>query len=722
MQMSISGKQPDAARLLVVDDEIRLLRSLQELLVLHGYQTELAQGGRQAIERLDNDHFDAILLDLRMEDISGHDVLQHIADQQYETPVIVISGESSFGAITQALLLGATDYIRKPYSSDELLKTLSNTLTNQRLKTENRLFQQRLWQSEKLHRHLVEHSPDVIYVLDHEGRFTFINNRVSDLLGYQTEALLGQHFSVVLDDEEEWQQLSCDTGHGDVESSFRKQAEIRVRNKFHQVRHLYVEYFPLDFSQTGVIDQSISEITSTTQGTFGIARDITERKQAEQTIQFQAYHDLLTGLPNRTLFKDRLEMAVAHAKRNKDIFAVLFIDLDRFKVVNDSLGHATGDLLLQAVSETLRSSLREGDTLARFGGDEFTLLLPSLHSEQDAATIAGKIMARLASPFLLDGHEIFIGASIGIALYPRDGTSMNQLVGHADLAMYQVKKRNRNGFCFYESSMDAAASERLLLENDIRRGIEGQQFCVQYQPQMDIDSGKILGMEALVRWRHPLRGLLLPNEFIPIAEESGLVLMLGEWVLRQGCAALREWLDAGLEPIRMGINFSVLQIEQPDFTSLVLAVLEEHRLDPSLLEVEITENLLMKDWEGVVAKLQALHQHGVKIALDDFGTGFSSLSYLQKFPLTTLKIDRVFINEINVTNPDACLVDAIASIGKGLKLNLVAEGVETAEQLDYLRRLGCHEAQGFLLSRSLDPSDARSLLERNQNRATVALS
>ncbi len=394
MQMSISGKQPDAARLLVVDDEIRLLRSLQELLVLHGYQTELAQGGRQAIERLDNDHFDAILLDLRMEDISGHDVLQHIADQQYETPVIVISGESSFGAITQALLLGATDYIRKPYSSDELLKTLSNTLTNQRLKTENRLFQQRLWQSEKLHRHLVEHSPDVIYVLDHEGRFTFINNRVSDLLGYQTEALLGQHFSVVLDDEEEWQQLSCDTGHGDVESSFRKQAEIRVRNKFHQVRHLYVEYFPLDFSQTGVIDQSISEITSTTQGTFGIARDITERKQAEQTIQFQAYHDLLTGLPNRTLFKDRLEMAVAHAKRNKDIFAVLFIDLDRFKVVNDSLGHATGDLLLQAVSETLRSSLREGDTLARFGGDEFTLLLPSLHSEQDAATIAGKIMAR----------------------------------------------------------------------------------------------------------------------------------------------------------------------------------------------------------------------------------------------------------------------------------------------------------------------------------------
>lgn len=714
-----SGHERGSARLLVVDDEIRLLRSLQELLSLHGYCVDIAEGGRQAIERLGSNSYNAILLDLRMEDLSGHDVLRYIADEQYETPVIVVSGESSFGAITKALLLGATDYIRKPYSTDELLKTLSNTLSSQQLKTENRQFQQRLWESEKLHRHLVEQSPDIIYIVDHEGRFTFINNRVTDLLGYQKEELLGKHFSAVFD-EDEWQQLSCEIDAGNAEVSFRREAEIRVKTKFQQVRYLYVEYFPLDLSGAGLLDQSVDS-TSVTQGTFGIGRDITERKQAEQTIQFQAYHDLLTGLPNRVLFKDRVDMAIAHAKRSKEIFAVLFIDLDRFKVVNDSLGHAAGDLLLQAVSDTLRSLVREGDTLARFGGDEFTLLLPHLHSEQDAATIANKIMTRLNTPFVLDGHELFIGASIGIALYPRDGTSMNLLVGHADLAMYQVKKRNRNGICFYETSMDTAASERLILENDIRRGIEGQQFCVQYQPQIAIASGKILGMEALVRWHHPLRGFLLPNEFIPAAEESGLVVALGEWVLRQSCAALREWLDAGLEPIRMGVNFSVMQIEQPGFTALVFEVLDDYQLDPALLEVEITENLLMKDWESVVRKLHELHQRGVKIALDDFGTGFSSLSYLQKFPLTTLKIDRVFINEINVAQPDACLVDAIASIGRGLKLNLIAEGVETEGQLDYLRRLGCHEAQGFLLSRSLDLKDARALIEQSQRSQVIAI-
>ena len=701
-------------KVLVVDDEVALLNSLAELLRLNRYEVETANSGRMALERLTACSYDVVLLDLRMEDISGHDVLEYVRDFGLSCTVVVVSGESSFDAVTRAVLLGAHDYVRKPYIPDELLTTVANAVMHRRLEAENQQFQQKLRESEKLHRYLVEQSPDVVYLLGRDGRFVFVNSRAESLLGYRKTDLLRKHYSEVIEEVIVLDGTEAAEASSDMERA-RRQFMARVRTKAGDLLHLEIETFPVEFDSMPKAAVEGAELGAF-DGIFGIARDVSDRKRAEDTIHFQAYHDLLTGLPNRSLFKDRIDIALAHAKRNQSMLAVMFIDLDRFKVINDTLGHAAGDELLQAVSTRLRSCLREGDTLSRFGGDEFTLLLPHIQAEEDALQVTRKIRSQLDKPFAIDGNEVFLGASIGISVYPKDGSSMNALVKNADMAMYQIKQRGRNGFQFYHEEMDGLSGQRLTLEGDMRKALETGQFSLYFQPQVSIQDGTIVGMEALVRWQHPFRGLLFPGEFITIAEDSGLVVSLGEQVLRQALAHLRGWIDQGLDPIRIGVNCSSLQIEQPGFEDLVLGVLEEFALDPRWLEIEITENLLLRDLERVASKLSVLAQAGVSIALDDFGTGFSSLSYLQQFPLHTLKVDRTFVQDIRDLENDIHLVDAIASIAKGLRLNLVAEGVETEAQFNYLRRIGCHEVQGFLFSRPVDAEHAGEMLRSSQQR------
>jgi diguanylate cyclase (GGDEF)-like protein len=449
-------------------------------------------------------------------------------------------------------------------------------------------------------------------------------------------------------------------------------------------------------------------------GTYGVARDISERKQAEATITFQAYHDLLTGLPNRALFKDRLGQAMVHAKRHGQTLATLFLDMDHFQVVNDTLGHLVGDGLLQALAQRLRGSLREGDTLSRIGGDEFMLLLPHIRSRDNAAFIAQKILSSLKQPFHIEGHELFAGISIGIAIYPDDGDNIETLIKHADIAMYHAKDHGRNDFKFFTQDLHKLFTGRLAIENEMRYALEKKEFEVYYQPQVAVESQRIRGMEALIRWNHPTRGMVSPNEFIPIAEESGLITPISEWVLGAACHQARLWRDAAMPQISMAVNLSARQIEHPQFVDKFLHSLHKYMPDGNGIEIEITESTLMRDMDGAINKLRKLADMGVEISIDDFGTGYSSLSYLKKLPINTIKIDRSFIHDLTGhTNNGSTIVAGIAAMAKGLRLKVVAEGVETQEQLDYLLSLGCDTYQGFLFSRPVDAQSATRILGKD---------
>lgn len=697
--------------LLLVDDELNLLLSMEELLRLHGYQTTIAEGGQAALSLLDTQEFDLVILDLNMPRVSGHDVLRHIQDKQYNFTVIVVSGETSFEAVSEALKLGAYDYLRKPYAADGLLTTIGNAVSKTQLERQNLLIQKKLADSEKLHRYIVEHSPDMIYILDEQGRFTYLNDRTKALLGYDKNRLLGRPISELVH-EDDLDQIDGML-HIDKSANFVNKV-LRLRTIDNDIRFMDFEVLPIQLEATNGLTTILPEQTDF-EGVFGVARNVTAKIKAEETISYQAHHDSLTNLPNRSLFEDRTNMAIAQAKRNKQMFALMFLDLDRFKLINDTLGHPLGDLMLQAIAQRLQACVREGDTLARFGGDEFTLLLPVIHGEADAILVAEKIKTALKSPFSIEGHELYTSVSIGIALYPRDGQDLRELISHADTAMYAIKQRGKNGYQLYQSEFENPCPDRISIENDLRRALDSKEFTLSYQPQVDVITGKMSGLEALVRWDHPKQGRLLPLEFIGIAEQSGMVVRLGKWVIEKAIQDWTTWQNQGVHIARIAVNISPLQIAQPSFADDVIDLLASYSMPASFLEIEITESMLMDDTSNATSKLRQLSEHGVNIAIDDFGTGYSSLSYLQKFPLRTLKIDRAFISDIESKDADAYLVDAIVSIAKGLNLELVAEGVETWAQLEYLKARGCDKVQGYLFSKAVEADEIENLVRADSH-------
>lgn len=433
----------------------------------------------------------------------------------------------------------------------------------------------------------------------------------------------------------------------------------------------------------------------------GLAQDITARKEQETRIEYLAYHDALTELPNRALTMDRLEYAITRAQRHDQTLGVLFIDLDRFKTINDTLGHPAGDALLQQVGERLSSTLRKQDTVGRVGGDEFLVLLLELRDAEDAAHVAEKILAALSIPFTVDGHELHISASVGISLYPRDGVRAAPLVQYADTALYLAKEEGRDTFRFFSPELDARIHDRLHLENDLRRAIEKDELLLHYQPLMDLATGKVTGLEVLVRWQHPTKGLIPPGDFIPIAEDIGLISAIGEWALHTAAVQARIWQVAGFSGIRLCVNLSPRQLAHSDFADKVHAIIRETGYEAHLLEFEITESSAMSNPEETIAKLQALHEMGIRLSLDDFGTGYSSLAYLKRFPLDRLKIDASFIAGIPDDSNDMAIVQTIIVLARQLGLTVVAEGVETTAQKTFLRENGCNEMQGYLLSRPL---------------------
>jgi diguanylate cyclase (GGDEF)-like protein len=451
--------------------------------------------------------------------------------------------------------------------------------------------------------------------------------------------------------------------------------------------------------------------------TAELVEEIAERKQAEEKIRHMAYHDPLTGLPNRALFIDRLSLALAQARRTKRTMAVMFIDLDRFKLVNDTAGHREGDGLLRSLGEELKRLVREGDTVARVGGDEFTLLLPEIARVGDAVEVAQRILDSLRQPRLLAGHEFHITPSIGISIYPSEddpagGEDAETLLTNADIGMYRAKDEGGNRYQIHTPAMNASILERLALETDLRHGLEREEFVLHYQPQVNIGTGEIVGVEALVRWQRPEGGLVPPMEFIPVAEETGLIVPLGDWVLRTACAQAKAWLDEGLPCTRIAVNLSARQFQQRDLAEKVAQVLKETGLGPCGLALEITESVAIQDVDYTVLMLRQLKEMGIQIAIDDFGTGHSALSYLRRFPIDAVKIDRSFIRDLTTSANDTEIAAAVIAMAHNLKLDVIAEGVETEEQLAFLRQRRCDEMQGFLFSRAVPATEFATLVRQ----------
>jgi diguanylate cyclase (GGDEF)-like protein/PAS domain S-box-containing protein len=542
--------------------------------------------------------------------------------------------------------------------------------------------------SEAKFRTLADTVASAIFIFD-ERRLLYVNAWTEALTGWPRETLLAMGFWDLVHPEDRPEIQRLVTARGGGEAGLERQ-EFRLQGRDGRVRWVDLTTALIAFEGRTA--------------TLGTAFDVTDRKRVEEQIQHQAYHDALTGLPNRMLFLDRLQIALAHARRQGGQPAVLFLDLDDFKVINDTLGHATGDRLLQGLAERLITNVREDDTVARMGGDEFTLLLPNVGRVEDAARLAGKLLEAVAQPFQIDGQDLFVTTSVGVSLYPGDGEDAETLLKNADRAMYRAKELGRNNYQLFAPALNVRAVNRLSLETRLRRALEREEFLLHYQPQVNLATRRIVGLEALIRWREGDGALLEPAEFIPVAEEARLILPLGQWILRAACKQARAWQDQGLPEVRLAVNLSARQFQQQDLIRSVFFAVRDAGLPPRRLELEITESAAMQNVDRTIGMLHGLRDMGVRISMDDFGTGHSSLSYLKRFPIDAVKIDQSFVRDMTSDPSDAAIVKAIVAMAHSLGLNVVAEGVETLAQADFLRRTGCDEMQGYLVGRPL-PAD-----------------
>jgi diguanylate cyclase (GGDEF)-like protein/PAS domain S-box-containing protein len=553
--------------------------------------------------------------------------------------------------------------------------------------TERKQAEEALRQNEERFRSLVQNASDIVTILDVDGTIRYDSPAIERVLGYEQAERVGKPASEYIHPEDVEQ----------VKASFAQALELRgVRPPLEfRIRHKDGSWRYVEVTRTNLLDDPA------VRGVVANSRDVTERKRLEEQLQHQAFHDHLTGLANRALFMDRLGHAMSRLNRRDVSVAVLFLDLDNFKVINDSLGHEYGDQLLKAVGQRLEQLLRSEDTVARLGGDEFTVLLEDITSPSQATRVAERITEAFRSPFSVEGQELFVTASVGIALSATGSKRPPEVLQDADVAMYRAKTMGKAHYAVFEPSMSAGALARLELENDLRRAIEGHEFRVYYQPKVDLESGRIAGMEALVRWEHPTRGLVSPLEFIPAAEETGMIIPIGNWVVREACREAQQWQEQypNAALLVMNVNLSTRQFRQPDLVEEVARILRETGLDASTLELEVTESVVLDDLESTVETLKRLKDLGVRVAMDDFGTGYSSLSYLRRLPVDTLKIDKSFVSSLGEDAEDAAIVETVIRLAKVLGLTVVAEGVESAEQLVRLREMECDLAQGFYFAK-----------------------
>lgn len=703
--MRKEARDGTAATVMIIDDD-ELVRVLARRAVEQGgFMVVEAGDGVTAIEMFNRIVPDIILLDVVMPGMDGFEVCRRIRRLAGgdRVQILVMTSLDDTGAIDEAYEAGASDFLAKPLNWDLLPRRVRYLLRAKLAFDELHKSRTMLYNAQRIAR-LGN------WEFDPATNVFSCSEELCRIFGIEDHRQARNHRT-----------LMRRVHHLDRVTVMRAIFQAFRTGTGYCIDHRIV----LD----GGIERTVSQHAELLSGDdgrtarlVGTVHDITERTLAEERIRYLAHHDTLTALPNRFHFEDRMEQALAFAQRNGLMMAVLFLDLDHFKKVNDTLGHHAGDRLLQEAAGRLMKCLRRSDTLthagredaspfvSRMGGDEFTILLTDLAHPQDAARVSQRIITALAKRYVIGGHEVFVGASIGISLFPSDGEDCNQLLRNADTAMYHAKEMGRNTYQYYSGSMNATALERLTMENNLRWALKRNEFRLCYQPQLDVATGRVVGMEALLSWHHPGCEVVPPDDFIPLAEETGLIVPIGEWVLWNACAQAVTWLHEGLPPVRVAVNLSSIQFRSHRLAELVRKVLRATGLPPSHLEMEITEGVFMSNEEDAAAVIRDLKKLGVRFSVDDFGTGYSSLSRLSRFPLDALKIDRSFVRDISADPAAAGLTAAIIAMARNLGLNVIAEGVETPEQFAFLKANGCAEVQGFLFSSPLTPDAAAGFL------------
>ena len=677
-----TGKSPTV--LIIDDDEIIRIIGRQSLELADFTVIDCGEGS-EGISLFMKTTPDIVLLDVVLPVIDGFDVcaaLRSLPSGEH-IPVLIMTGLDDIESINRAFEVGATDFVIKPINWMALIHHIRYVLRSSQVVRDLRL-------SEAKNAALLNAIPDLMFQIRKDGTFLdFKSPKETDqMLPFLN--FIGKKAADVLP--------------ADVVREIIYHLEETLRTNEMQI-------FEYELSVEGKGHAFEARLAvSGEDRVMAIVRDITDRKMTENTIRHLAYFDNLTNLPNRTYFKRQLDHAISHARRHKGLVALLFLDLDNFKLINDTLGHAEGDQMLKQVAGRLTACVRNMDivsrnaadqtsgVVSRFGGDEFAILLSEISSAEDAAKVARRVLETLGLGFRLNGQEFFISASIGVALTPDDTEDADSLFKYADIAMYSAKEKGKNSYQFYNTAMNDTSIEQFAIEHGLHRALERNEFFLVYQPKLDIATEKIIGVEALIRWNHPEMGLLLPARFIPTAERNGLIVSIGEWVLHSACLQAKKWQMDGLPPVSMAVNFSSLQVNRQKMGDVVKDVLRKTGLDPCYLELEVTESALMEHTTSTINMLHDLKSLGVKIAIDDFGTGYSSLSSLKRFPLDMLKIDHTFVRDIVNDQDDASITKAIIAMAHSLKLKVVAEGVEDQEQLSFLRNHGCDEAQGHIFS------------------------
>jgi len=684
---------------LIADDDDAMRFLMRASLEQAGFEVVEAMDGVQALEKFIETLPCIVLLDVEMPNMDGFEACQEIRKLNggNQTPVIMVTALEDLGSINAAYCAGATDFISKP---------INWTILGHRVKYILRAtgaFEQLRISGER-NKALLRAIPDSIFRLNGAGMVLDYH------CGVRKEDIIKKEHIVGHDIKHIFQ--------ADVASQFVSSVNSALINKTAQSFD-YVNETGVgkNYYETRLVVSGEDEV-------LAIVRDITERRLADEKIRYLAYFDPLTNLPNRQQFQEQLDALIVNAKHNKHRLAVLLLDLDHFKRINDTLGHDIGDKLLRHVGQLLVACLRSDDvvmrhqvvvadrSVARLGGDEFSILLTEIGSVKDVESVAKRVIDILKDPFLLTKHEIFVTPSIGIAVYPKDGESSGMLLKHADIAMYHAKGEGRNNFRFYNGEMNVIALKRMSLENKLRKAIDNDELILYYQPQYDLKTDSIVGAEALIRWQHADMGMISPAEFIPLAEETGLIMPLGEWVLHTACLQNKMWQQEGYHAIRVAVNLSSLQFRFSDLAKKVEEILRSTRLASHYLDLEITESTLMQYAQSTINTLLRLKEIGVSLSVDDFGTGYSSLSYLKRFPVDYVKIDRSFVRDIPEDSDDAAIISAIIAMSHSLKLEVIAEGVETKEQLQFLKDRGCEYIQGFYYSKPVSPQEFSLMLTR----------
>jgi diguanylate cyclase (GGDEF)-like protein/PAS domain S-box-containing protein len=696
-------------RLLVVEDnpgDARLLREMFDQRGPASHITTMTQVKSllEAEKCLSTGEVDVILLDLGLPDASGITAVRRTQAAAPRVPVVVLTGLDDDELAAQALNEGAQDYLIKgQVEPSALFRSL-------RYAIERKIMEETLFAEKERAQVTLRSIGEGVICADIFGNVTFLNLVAEQTTGWSLQEASGRPMVEIFRTRE-------NVGGDSLETT----AEVAIM----QIRAMHLPSSCVLIRRDGVaipIEESIAPIHNREGKAIGaviVFRDVSAARATALQIAHSAQHDFLTGLPNRMLLNDRIDQAIILARRSKLQVAVLFLDLDGFKHINDSLGHPIGDKLLKSISLRLVKCVRSTDTVSRQGGDEFVVLLSGVNRPNSVAVTAAKILESVAKPHSIDQHDLHITASIGVSAYPDDGLNAETLIKNADTAMYQMKENGRQGFRFFTVAMNERAVERQSIEEGLRRALLRDEFTLYYQPLVCLRTRAIVGAEALIRWTHPRRGPLSPAQFIPIAEDCGLIVPIGKWVLREACRQARTWIDSGHPPIRMAVNVSAIELSEAHFLKGVLAIVRDTGMEPGLLELELTESVLMKRVDSTIAILRTLRDRGVHVAVDDFGTGYSSLSYLRKFPIDTLKVDQSFVRQTGAGGEDAAIVTAVINMARSLRLRVVAEGVERKSELDFLLAQHCDDAQGFYFSKPVPAAEFARLLMRGVAKAAA---